>query len=152
MPKNTIPQETVFSWVKEHHPNLYVEIDRHWVWISADLRNDKVTRQALKDYGFRYAMRGHKLPSGKYGNWGHHCQHPVWRKRPTEDGPASPNKETIRYPAPSTVSPVTEARIKEKEEPVASSPVSAPNPKPVVINMNSLATRIRARLAASKAA
>lgn len=76
----------VLAWLLEHHPSLHatVEQDRDWLWLTADLKGGQ--NQAVRDSinhegGFRFAKRGHALPSGKVAFWGHSCSHPVGFKR-----------------------------------------------------------------------
>ncbi|MEW6306475.1 MAG: hypothetical protein AB1705_23665 [Verrucomicrobiota bacterium] len=83
-----IPTEEVLAWLLEQHPDLYAlaEVDRHWVWITGDTLKPcfkgcacdacqaKATkRKAIGQYGFRFAKRGHPLPSGEMGSWSHSC-------------------------------------------------------------------------------
>lgn len=76
-----MPQSEVLAWLHEHHPQLHAdaELERDWCWLSTDLRGDhnKATREAIKQFGFRFAKRGHPLPSGKEGRWGHSCTKPI---------------------------------------------------------------------------
>jgi len=77
----TASQTDVLAWLAEHHPALHsvAELDRSWVWLAVDLRGDhnKPVRESIKEAGFRFAKRGHALPSGKQGSWAHHCQKPI---------------------------------------------------------------------------
>lgn len=79
--REKIPAGTVLAWLKEHHPLLFEDamIDRAWVWITANLSGPehKATRQAIKEYGFRWAKHGHPLPNGATGTWGHACTKPI---------------------------------------------------------------------------
>lgn len=83
-------QSEVLAWLLEHHPALHLtaEIERSWLWISADLGGDhnKATRESIKAYGFAYKRNGvHILPSGKGGNWSHSCEKPLrFTKRGTK--------------------------------------------------------------------
>ena len=72
----------VLTWLQANHPSLHTaaEFDRSWLWLAGvDLRGDhnKATREAIKQFGFRFAKRGHPLPSGKEGRWGHSCTKPI---------------------------------------------------------------------------
>lgn len=71
--------DEVMDWLAKNYPQLDAEIDRSWVWITADLRGEqnREIREDLKDFGFRFAKRGHALPSGDMGTWGHSCQRPI---------------------------------------------------------------------------
>jgi hypothetical protein len=77
--------EEVFGWIMSTHQWLHerAEQDREWVWLAVDLRGDhnKEVRESLKEYGFRFAKRGHVLPSGSTGTWANACQRPMPFKR-----------------------------------------------------------------------
>ena len=79
----------------ESHPELHrtAELDRNWVWLPVDLRGDdnKPTREALKEFGFRFAKRGHALPSGATGTWAHCCEVPMRFTR--KGGSKSPKRD-----------------------------------------------------------
>lgn len=79
MSKNIIPQTEVLAWLAEHHPEIHAtcEIERDWVWITANLKDLPAVRESIKPYGFRYCHKGHALPCGKVGKWAHHCEKPV---------------------------------------------------------------------------
>ncbi len=125
MPKPKIPQPEVLAWLESNHPDLApkAELDRDWVWLAVDLRSECqrqrkrdcaceacraaiAKREALSDYGFRFAGRGHPLPSGAIGTWGHSCTHPIRYKgigrgaappgRPTTSEPDKPNRKPER--------------------------------------------------------
>ena len=65
------------------------ELDGDWVWVTTNLQHHPDARTALKEMGFRYAKRGHALPSGSTGTWAHSCQHPT----PTWKGKHKSNKQ-----------------------------------------------------------
>jgi hypothetical protein len=83
--REKLPVQTVLEWLQEHYPQLHevAELDRNWVWLPVDLRGDewKEVREALKEFGFRFAKRGHVLPSGNTGTWAHSCDKPIAFKR-----------------------------------------------------------------------
>jgi hypothetical protein len=83
--RQPIPQTEVLEWLQTHHPDLHhkAEVERSWVWLSIDLRGEqnKAKREAIKEYGFRFAKRGHPLPSGQNGTWAHCCTKPMPFKR-----------------------------------------------------------------------
>jgi hypothetical protein len=85
MKHEKMPASEVLDWLQTEHPELHAnaEADRAWVWIVIDLRGDqnKPVRESLKAYGFRFARRGHALPSGKTAMWGHSCDRPTRFKR-----------------------------------------------------------------------
>jgi hypothetical protein len=83
----------VLAWLQTNHPTLHdqAEVERAWVWLPVDLRKDPETRQAIKDFGFRFARRGHLLPSGKIGTWGHSCTHPMPFKRSNKPAQSRPS-------------------------------------------------------------
>lgn len=76
-----VPQEQVLSWLQQQFPQLAAnaEVDRAWCWISQNLsgEHNRKVRDSLKEFGFRFAKRGHKLPSGTVGTWGHSCTSPL---------------------------------------------------------------------------
>jgi len=80
-PRAKIPTTEVLDWLFKHHPELHktAELDRHWIWLVADLRGDqnKAVRDSLKEFGFRFAKNGHTLPSGHNSNWAHSCDVPT---------------------------------------------------------------------------
>lgn len=81
-----IPMSEVLAWLAEHHPHLHqtVEQDRDWLWITADLKGDhnKPVRDSINhEGGFRFAKRGHTLPSGRVAFWAHSCSRPIGFKR-----------------------------------------------------------------------
>lgn len=96
--REPIPQTDVLNWLAFNHPKLSLdsEIDREWVWISTDLRGEehKATREAIKQYGFRFAKRGHALPSGKQAFWGHCCTKPLPFRRHKKPGQPMPDTES----------------------------------------------------------
>jgi hypothetical protein len=79
-----MPSQTeVLAWLLEHHPEIHAtcEVDRDWVWITANLRELPAVRESIKPYGFRFCAKGHALPCGKVGTWAHHCEKPIGFKR-----------------------------------------------------------------------
>lgn len=81
MKHEKMPASEVLDWLQTEHPELHVnaEVDRSWVWLICDLRGDqnKPVRESLKANGFRFAKRGHALPSGRTAMWGHSCDRPT---------------------------------------------------------------------------
>lgn len=94
--KQKIPMSEVMTWLNTTQPALHSDahVDRDWVWITTDLRGDdnKERREAIKEFGFRFAMRGHDLPNGKTAFWGHSCNRPTRFKRHGKG--AKPNDTT----------------------------------------------------------
>ncbi len=96
--RERIPQPEVLAWLQTNYPALHqgAEIDRHWVWLTANLKGEQhsATRTALKAFGFIFAKKrgGHPLPSGKLGTWGHSCLKPLPFKRRFKGRP-SPNNQ-----------------------------------------------------------
>lgn len=78
-----IPQIEVLEWLQQNHPEIHAtcEVDRDWVWITANLRELPAVRQSIKEQGFRFAAKGHALPCGKSGTWAHHCEKPIGFRR-----------------------------------------------------------------------
>ena len=76
-----IPQTQVLDWLQTNHPNLHTtaEIEKAWVWITENLQgtHNQPVRESIKAYGFRFAKRGHTLPSGKLAHWAHSCTAPL---------------------------------------------------------------------------
>ncbi len=83
----SISQTQVLDWLQTNHPNLHTtaEIEKAWVWITENLQgaHNQPVRESIKAYGFRFAKRGHTLPSGKLAHWAHSCTAPLpfYRKR-----------------------------------------------------------------------
>lgn len=111
--RKPIPQSEVVKWLLEKFPNFQFELDRKWVWITTDLRQDEPSRQALKAFGFVFAKNGgHKLPSGAMGTWGHSCDAPLpFRKFPRRRGAAGKSP-----PAPPTPQPTPEVEATEDDD------------------------------------
>lgn len=89
--REKIPQTEVLAWLQANHPELHAtaEVDRSWVWITANLKDDahKATRESIKQFGFIFARRegGHPLSSGNKGTWGHSCDKPLaFRRKPSK--------------------------------------------------------------------
>lgn len=83
----------VLDWLTEHHPQLAAsaERDRQWLWITANLSGPvhEAVRADIKAIGFRFAKRGHPLPSGATGTWAHHGERPLpYRRRTPRTDPA----------------------------------------------------------------
>jgi len=75
------PMAEVLEWLHTNHPRLHAtaEVERDWLWLVCDLRgeNNRPTRDSIKAFGFRFAKKGHTLPSGKLAMWGHSCLRPT---------------------------------------------------------------------------
>lgn len=89
-----IPVPEVLAWLQANHPALHESavIDRAWTWLVFDLRGDhnKPARESLKEFGFRFAKKGHALPDGRIAYWAHSGMKPLpFRKggfkKPTPD-------------------------------------------------------------------
>lgn len=85
------------EWLAANHPNLaeLAERDRDWVWLAINLSGDtnKPTREAIKAFGFRFAKRGHVLPSSRTAFWGNACQSPIpFRRKPKGSSPTNSNQ------------------------------------------------------------
>ena len=95
--KEKISQSEVLAWLKEKHPELHAKsgLDRNWVWVAYDLRGDqnKATRESIKEFGFRFAKKGHALENGKIAMWGHCCDRPMPFKRKGGGGKVGPKGE-----------------------------------------------------------
>lgn len=96
IPRPLLPQQDMLAWLAQNHPDLLktVEPDRDWLWVSADLRKDKATRESLKQLGFRFARKGHTTPSGKVAFWGHCCKRPTPFKKNSGSGKGPSGKST----------------------------------------------------------
>lgn len=116
----------VLAWLLEHHPSLHatVEQDRDWLWLTADLKGGQ--NQAVRDSinhegGFRFAKRGHALPSGKVAFWGHSCSHPVGFKRtgklPGAKAPAA--RRPVQRPDPLAARETVPATVRKDLEDLA---------------------------------
>lgn len=90
-------QVEVLEWLADTHSELHgaAEIDRDWIWLPVDLRDDPETRASIKEFGFRFAKRGHALPSGRVGTWGHACSHPIPFKRGAGGGRVTVKEPTV---------------------------------------------------------
>lgn len=56
--------------------------DREWLWYCGpSLQDQPEDRAALKRLGFRFAPRGHAMPDGSQGSWGHCCERPLSLRR-----------------------------------------------------------------------
>jgi hypothetical protein len=83
--KEKLPMIEVLAWLHAHHPELHAtaEVERDWLWLCHDLRGDhnQAVRDSICEYGFRFAKRGHTLPSGQVSYWSHSCLRPIPFKR-----------------------------------------------------------------------
>lgn len=74
--------EEVMDDVQARVPHLTNQmfLDRNWVWYcgpSLAGAENKATREALKEIGFRFSREGHLMPDGvTTGTWGHSCLKP----------------------------------------------------------------------------
>ena len=97
--REPVPQSDVLGWLAANYPQLHevAEIERAWVWLPWDGRGEdnKPIREALKAFGFKFAFKGHQLPSGKRGTWGHCCTRPMPFRRHSKrnGGPANRNND-----------------------------------------------------------
>ena len=88
--------EDVMALVNERIPHLVERMfmDREWIWYcgpSLAGEDNKATREALKEFGFRYAMKPHLMPDGQTtGTWGNSCTRPTCNFRRGQHRPASP--------------------------------------------------------------
>lgn len=112
-PKPSIPLPDVLAWLKENHPHLHAtaEIDRNWCWITENLsgESNKAVRESLKASGFRFAKRGHVLPSGKAGTWANSCTAPLPFYRKSKGGSRNAAPTTHEQPEPETDAALDEA-------------------------------------------
>jgi hypothetical protein len=119
-----IPMTEVLAWLKEHHPALHhtAEQDRDWLWLTADLRGDqnKAVRDSINhEGGFRFAKRGHTLPSGRVAFWGHSCSHPIGFKRKGGGSPSGEPKgkargsSSAKRPDPLAAAPQEDERLED---------------------------------------
>ena len=81
---NKPPRKSVtetLEWLHANHPDLHAvaELDREWVWIVKDFRGDhnKSQRESIKEFGFKFAIKGHALPSGNLAYWAYSCVSPT---------------------------------------------------------------------------
>lgn len=104
MKRDSIPTNEVLAWLAKNHPDLidHAEIDRSWTWLAVDLRTKPEVRESLKQYGFVFAKRGHKMPSGSTGWWGHSCDAPMPFKRRDRD--SKPKRKERTEPRPTASS------------------------------------------------
>lgn len=84
-------------------PHLF--IDREWIWYCGpSLQMFPKLRAALAEIGFRFSRKGHPMPDGQTGSWGHSCAKPTWPRRhhkPDTNGKrAVPDQEEAPPPAP----------------------------------------------------
>ena len=83
--KEKLPMTEVLAWLHENHPELHAAAlaERDWLWLCCDLRGDhnQAVRDSLCEFGFRFAKRGHTLPSGQVSYWSHSCTEPIPFKR-----------------------------------------------------------------------
>jgi hypothetical protein len=83
--KDKLPMIEVLAWLHANHPTLHaaVEAGRDWFWLCCDLRGEhnQTVRDTIVEYGFRFAKRGHTLPSGNVSYWSHSCTKPIPFKR-----------------------------------------------------------------------
>lgn len=102
----------MLKWLRSNYPDLHLtaEIDRNWIWLCCGekLKGDEhaATRQALSEYGFRFAGKGHPMASGNIGMWGHSCLMPTKferRARPTK--PPKTGKRPMVHEEESRVDP-----------------------------------------------
>ena len=79
MPRERVPQAEVLAWLAAHYPELHqvATVERAWIWLPVDLRQQPDVREAIRAYGFRFARRGHPLSNGKLGTWAHSCIKPL---------------------------------------------------------------------------
>lgn len=105
-PRERIPQRDVFAWVETNHPELSAdaEAERAWVWIATSGPLPKATEDSIAAYGFILSKKGHLLPSGRLGRYGHSCEKPLPFRR----------KGGGSYPKPGTAPSHTEQQP-EKE-------------------------------------
>lgn len=100
MKHEPIPTADVLAWLQNTHPALHqtAAVERAWVWLTADLRGDhnKPARESIKQFGFRFAKRGHTLPDGQIAFWAHSCSAPIGFKR---KGKAQPKTSGSSQPA-----------------------------------------------------
>jgi len=112
--KERIPMTEVLAWLQANHPALHAasEIERDWLWLSCDLRGDhnKAVRDSIGEYGFRFAKRGHTLPSGKVSFWSHSCLRPIpFKHRRTASTKQIRTKDSVDDPIPFSSDELSEA-------------------------------------------
>jgi len=112
--KERIPMTEVLAWLQANHPDLHTaaEIERDWLWLCSDLRGDhnKATRDSIGEYGFRFAKKGHTLPSGKVSFWGHSCQKPIpFKHRGKSSTKQTETKDSGESPTPFSSDELAEA-------------------------------------------
>ena len=105
----------VLSWLQANHPELHaaVEIERDWLWLCSDLRGDhnQVVRDSLCEFGFRFAKRGHTLPSGNISYWSHSCTKPIPFKRRSQSTKPTTTNSSGDNAAPFSSDELAEASV-----------------------------------------
>ena len=89
--------DEVLAILQEKWPKgaKYVHRDRQWLWYCGpSLQDYPKVRKFLgrEGLGFSYCSRGHRMPDGNVGSWGHNCGHPIRKTRKTRS--AAPKRKT----------------------------------------------------------
>jgi hypothetical protein len=80
------------------------EAERAWVWLACGNRLPDAQAEAIGKYGFILSKKGHPLPSGRTGIYGHSCEVPLpfkrrFHPRPTQQPqPQQPGNNTVAQP------------------------------------------------------
>lgn len=99
-----VSQVDVLAWLHQNHPQLFARAvtDRDWVWVAADLsgNQNKPIRESIKNFGFKFAKRGHALSNGQQAFWGHACTRPIpfFRKKDAPAGSHGSRAQNSSHP------------------------------------------------------
>jgi hypothetical protein len=107
--RERIPQTSVLGWLQTNHPELHkvAEIERAWIWLpTGKERLSEAVFKSITTFGFVLSRKGHLLPSGSLGVFGHSCERPIpFRRRhggQLAPGRPQPKSETTETPEPET--------------------------------------------------
>ncbi len=95
--KEKLPMTEVLAWLHANHPNLHaaIEVERDWLRLCCDLRgkHHQAVRDSISEFGFRFAKRGHTLPSGTVSFWSHSCTKSIpLKRRGKSTKPSTPDR------------------------------------------------------------
>jgi len=112
--KEKLPMSEVLAWLHANHPELHAAAvaERDWLWLCCDLRGDhlQAVRDSIGEYGFKFAKRGHSLPSGQVSYWSHSCTKPIpFKRRGNSAHPPTTTKTSGADAAPFSSDELAEA-------------------------------------------
>jgi hypothetical protein len=93
--REKIPPKTVLEWLNKNHPELVPDaaLDRNWIWLTTNLKGDdkKPVRESLKQNGWRFAFKPHKMADGREARWANNCGFfkPFRKRKPSSHASAS---------------------------------------------------------------